>query len=173
MTVKSKYRSANNNISNRAADNTLAVATGTGSPPKYKKADDSFPEMKLTQEEQDILDNKAGDKKGAILAKCMQTVVEFGNLFGATRLIDLEYGPHMAMSWGSAGIIPFLEIYEEIADVGLKTYGRPFCSNPQPFDYENMDPGPEQKAEALKVWSTADRLQAVNYRLGMLKGGYS
>ncbi len=173
MSTRKGFRSANQLTSNLGADNTLAVATGVGSPPVNKKAGEERPKMKLTQEEQDIFDNKAGDKKGEILSKCMKTVVEFGDLFGAPHLVDLDYGPHHAMSWGSGGIIPFLEIYEELADAGLKCYGHPFCSNPLPFDYENMDPGPEAKAQAEQVWNTQQRLQDVNYRLGMLKDGYA
>lgn len=41
--------------------------------------------MKLTQEEQDILNGKEGETK----AKIMQTVVEFGDLFGAEELVPV------------------------------------------------------------------------------------
>ena len=57
-------------------------ATGVGVTPAKTAYDPSKPphQMKLTQEEQDILDGK----KGKALAKVMRTVVDHGNLFGAT-----------------------------------------------------------------------------------------
>ena len=40
--------------------------------------------MKLTQEQQAILDGK----QGAVLAKVMKTLVQYGELFGAERMVS-------------------------------------------------------------------------------------
>ena len=64
-----------------------------------------------------------------------------GILPGAEKLVDLDHAPHIAMSWGTDAIIPFLKIYEQFAEAGIKTYA-PFTSDPKPFDYKNLNPGP-------------------------------
>lgn len=50
--------------------------------------------MKLTAEEKAILEGKEGETK----AKIMQTVVEFGELFGATELVPVTTSGHLVTS---------------------------------------------------------------------------
>ena len=52
-------------------------------------------EFRLTPEEQAIMDGEQGE----ILQKVMNTVVTYGKLMGATRLVDLQAAPHLALSW--------------------------------------------------------------------------
>ncbi len=67
------------------------VATGTGH--ARTDVDPSKPhQMTLTKEEQEILDGK----KGPLLQKAMKTVVAYGDLFGAEKLVDLDHAPHIA-----------------------------------------------------------------------------
>jgi predicted aconitase len=124
--------------------------------------------MKLTLEEQEIFDGK----KGELLQRAMKTVVAYGELFGATRLVDLQAAPHMAMSWGSDAVEPFLKIYKQLADAGLKTYA-PFTADPKPEDFLHLDPGPEKKAMAEKIYRRDGELTEVNERLGIIKGAWS
>ena len=57
--------------------------------------------MKLTKEEQDILDGKDGEEK----AKLMKILVVFGNAFGAEKLVDLGGAPHSNLYVGA----PFMK----------------------------------------------------------------
>jgi predicted aconitase len=76
------------------------------------------------------------------------------------------------MSWGSEAIEPFLKIYKELADAGLKTY-KPFTADPKPFDHKHLDPGPEKRAMVEKIYSRDKELTEVNEKLGMAKGDWS
>ena len=78
-------------------------ATHTGHSRGHITHSDDHPKMKLTPEEQAIYDGQ----KGELLQRAMKTVVAYGELFGADRLVDLQAAPHMAMSWGSDAIEPF------------------------------------------------------------------
>ena len=106
----------------------------------------ALPELKLTPEEQEIFDGKKGD----LLQKSIKTVVAYGQLFGAESLTDLDCAPHMAMSWGSDGVEPFLKIYKQLADAGLKTYA-PFTADPKPMDFDNLPMSEKETAVAKKI----------------------
>jgi predicted aconitase len=102
----------------------------------------------------------------------MKTVVTFGELFGATKLVALQAAPHLAMSWGLESINPFLRIYQRLADAGLTTYA-PFTANPKPMDKERFPLGTEGDQMMFNTYNVDDQLTAINERLGMLKGGWS
>ena len=124
--------------------------------------------MTLTTEEQAILDGEQGEQ----LQRAMKTVVSFGELFGATRLVDLQAAPHLAMSWGVESIAPFLRIYNRLADAGLKTYA-PFTANPKPMDKERFPLDEDGDTMMVKVYNIDDQLTATNERLGMIKGAWT
>jgi predicted aconitase len=149
-------------------DPMFALTTHTGHSRAHVKHSDDHPKLKLTVEEQNILDGK----KGELLQKAMKTLVAYGELFGATKLVDLQAAPHLAMSWGSDAVEPFLKIYKQLADAGLKTYA-PFTADPKPFDHVNLDPGPKKRAVVEKIYSRDRELTEVNERLGMVKGAWS
>ena len=90
-------------------DPNFIHATHTGHSRAHVKHSDAQSQFILTDDEQEIMDGK----KGALLQKSIKTVVAYGQLFGATRLVDLDCAPHMAMSWGSDGVEPFLKIYRQ------------------------------------------------------------
>ena len=98
-------------------DPMYSLTTYTGHKPSGSDLSHDQPKMTLTQEEQDILDGK----KGPLLQKALKTIVAYGELFSAKKLVDLDHAPHIAMSWGTDAIIPFLKIYEQFAEAGLKT----------------------------------------------------
>jgi len=125
-------------------------------------------QFQLTADEQAIMNGE----KGELLQKVIKTVVSFGELFGATKLVDLQAAPHLAMSWSSDGILPFLKIYRKLADAGLKTYA-PFTSNPKPMDHNNLDPGEEKKTMVVKIYNHDDELTDVYEQLGMVKNAWS
>ncbi|MEP5765123.1 MAG: aconitase X [Halieaceae bacterium] len=124
--------------------------------------------LKLTQEEQDILDGGQGEA----MRKVMNTVVMYGKLMGATRLVDLQAAPHLALSWSTDGFYPFIKIFKELADAGLKTYA-PFTSNPKAMDHENLNPG-EEKITLMNLAHSHDELLTEIYeKLGMVKNAWS
>lgn len=89
--------------------------------------------MKLTKEEQDILSGSEGKTK----AKIMQTLVEFGELFGATEFVPVSTSGHLVTSFGIGLLKPVYRIMDEIIEAGLKT-PYPFTVDPRPIDYKNV-----------------------------------
>ncbi len=100
---------------NIGADCTHSMGTHTGHSKHKAKASDPMVQMKFTAEEQDIMDGK----KGPLLQKSIKTIIAYGQLFGADSLVDLDHAPHLAMSWGTDAVGPFLKIYKELADAAL------------------------------------------------------
>jgi hypothetical protein len=149
-------------------DPNFVHATHTGHSKAKAKASDGTPELKLTPEEQDIMDGK----KGKLLQKSMKTIVAYGQLFGAEKLVDLDCAPHMAMSWGSDGVEPFLKIYKQLADAGLKTYA-PFTADPKPMDFDGLPMSKEETDVAHKIYNRMDELEEINLKLGMIKDAWS
>lgn len=89
--------------------------------------------MKLTPEEKAILDGKEGETK----AKIMKTLVEFGDVFGAKRLVPVTANGHLVTSFGIGLLKPVYRIMDEIIGAGLKTK-YPFTVDPRPLDYKNV-----------------------------------
>lgn len=89
--------------------------------------------MRLTQEEKDIL---AG-KQGETMAKIMKTVVDFGNVFGATKLVPITHQSHFVTSFGIGLLKPLFRTMDEIIEAGIKTK-EPFTVDPRPIDYKNV-----------------------------------
>jgi predicted aconitase len=92
--------------------------------------------MKLTNEEQAILDGKQGET----LQKVMRSVVLYGETFGAERLVPIEGHPHLVTSFGANTIKPYFELMQELIDAGLKTK-ETFTVDPRPTQFEQLDPG--------------------------------
>ncbi len=91
--------------------------------------------MKLTSEELDILSGAHGETK----AKILKTIVEYGEIFGATHLVPVESTGHLVTSAGLAFLKPVYRIMDEIIDAGLKAeHG--FTVDPRP-DYDDIKPG--------------------------------
>ena len=57
--------------------------------------------MKLTKEEKEILAGKQGETK----AKIMKTLVEFGDVFGAEKLVPVTHDGHLVTSFGIGHLI--------------------------------------------------------------------
>ena len=89
--------------------------------------------MKLSKEEQAILDGSEGETK----AKIMRTIVEFGDVFGAKRLVPVTHDGHLVTSFGIGLIKPLFRIMDEIIDAGIKAQ-KPFTVDPRPIDYKNV-----------------------------------
>ena len=102
--------------------------------------------MELTAEEKKILDGEEGETK----AKIMRTLVEFGELFGAKRLVKVTHEGHLVTSFGIGLLKPVFRTMDEIISAGLKTE-YPFTVDPRPIDYENVKCGPLNKLIFSKI----------------------
>ena len=90
--------------------------------------------MKLTDEQKAILDGA----KGEVMAKVMQTVVMFGDIFGAEKLIPVTHKDgHLVTSFGIALMKPLFSTMDKLIEAGITTEGR-FTVDPRPLDYENV-----------------------------------
>ena len=86
--------------------------------------------MRLTKEQQDILDGK----HGPVMAKVCETLVRYGELFGAGEMIPVtgEYG-HMVTSFGLGVIRPVYDLFDELIDAGIVSKQK-FSMDPRPLD---------------------------------------
>ncbi len=109
-------------------------ATYTGASRADAKHDPAKPhQMTLTKDEQAIFDGKEGKEK----AKLMKIVVAFGNIFGAEKLVKLGGAPHSIMFFGASYLKPLIDMFDECAKAGLKSYA-PYTVNPRPYDVYNV-----------------------------------
>ena len=119
--------------------------------------------IKLTQEERDILQGKAGPT----MQKVMETVVLYGEALGAERLVDVEGDGHFVIPWASPGIAPPLEMLDELAAAGLKTT-HPFTLDPgAPLDFENLSLRSEQEQTLEQMYRDQARYDERMVQLGL------
>ena len=71
--------------------------------------------MQLTPEQQEILDGKQGE----VLAKVMKTMVRYGEVFGATKLVPVtsEHN-HLVTSFGLKALGPVYAIMDQLIEAG-------------------------------------------------------
>ena len=86
--------------------------------------------MILTQEQQAILNGE----KGETLAKVMETVVRYGELFGAEKLVPVtsKYN-HLVTSFGLKMMKPVFELMQKLIDEGVMSEQK-FSVDPRPLD---------------------------------------
>lgn len=86
--------------------------------------------MKLTEEQQAILDGE----KGETLAKVMKTLVMYGEAFGAESMVPVtsEYN-HLVTSFGLGVIAPVYDLMEKLIDAGAVSLQQ-FMADPRPLD---------------------------------------
>ena len=72
--------------------------------------------MILTKEQQAILDGSEGE----VRAKVMETVVRYGELFGAERLVPVtsKYN-HLVTSFGLKMMTPVFDLMQKLIDAGV------------------------------------------------------
>lgn len=86
--------------------------------------------MKLTKEQQAILDGK----KGETLSKVMQTIIRYGELFGADKLVPVtsEYN-HLVTSFGLKALGPVYDLMNKLIEDGAISKQK-FSCDPRPCD---------------------------------------
>ena len=86
--------------------------------------------MKLTKEQQDILDGKNGET----MAKVMETMVRYGEIFGADSMVPIsgKYN-HMVTSFGLKALGAIYELLDELIAAGAVSKQQ-FTMDPRPLD---------------------------------------
>lgn len=86
--------------------------------------------MILTNEQQAILNGE----KGEALAKVMETVVRYGELFGAEKLVPVtsKYN-HLVTSFGLKMMKPVFDLMQQLIDAGVVS-SQQFSVDPRPLD---------------------------------------
>ena len=86
--------------------------------------------MILTNEQQAILNGE----KGETLAKVMETVVRYGELFGAEKLVPVtsKYN-HLVTSFGLKMMTPVFDLMQQLIDAGVVS-SQQFSVDPRPVD---------------------------------------
>lgn len=86
--------------------------------------------MNLTKEQQEIYDGK----QGATLAKVMQTLVRYGELFGADKMVPVtsKYN-HLVTSFGLKALAPVYELMNQLIESGNVSKQK-FSADPRPLD---------------------------------------
>lgn len=86
--------------------------------------------MQLTDEQQALLSGE----KGETLAKVMETLVRYGELFGADRMVKVtsEYN-HLVTSFGLKALTPVYSLMDRLIEAGAVS-GQKFSADPKPLD---------------------------------------
>ena len=86
--------------------------------------------MKLTQEQQALLNGA----KGAAMAKVMKTLVMYGEIFGAEKLVPVtsRYN-HLVTSFGLKALGPVYDLMNQLIEAGAVS-GQKFSVDPRPLD---------------------------------------
>lgn len=90
--------------------------------------------MTLTDEEKEILEGKQGEAK----QKMMETLVLFGDIFNAKRMVKVTHKQgHLVTSFGIPLLKPLYGTMEELINDNCKAEGG-FTMDPRPLDYKNV-----------------------------------
>ncbi len=86
--------------------------------------------MQLTNEQRDILNGKYGETK----AKVMKTLVRYGELFGADKMVPVtsKYN-HLVTSFGLKSIAAIYELLDQLIEAGAVSTQQ-FSMDPRPLD---------------------------------------
>ncbi len=86
--------------------------------------------MYLTPEQQEILDGK----KGEVLKKVMKTLVQYGEIFGADKMVPVtsKYN-HLVTSFGLKALGPVYDLMNKLIDAGAISKQQ-FSMDPRPID---------------------------------------
>ena len=92
------------------------------------------PKMSLTPEQLDILHGKRGESK----AKIMESIVRFGDIFDAPRLVKVTHSEgHLVTSFGISMLKPLFAMMDQLVADKVAVKGK-FTMDPRPVDYKNV-----------------------------------
>ncbi|MCR5040523.1 MAG: aconitase X catalytic domain-containing protein [Clostridia bacterium] len=121
--------------------------------------------MELTAEQLAVL----GGSEGETMAKILRTVVEFGEIFGAKRLVPVTHREgHLVTSFGIGLLEPLFRTMDELIDAGLTAPGG-FTVDPRPLDYANVPCNPAEKLIFNKImYSQQERYEKQLRAVGLV-----
>ena len=86
--------------------------------------------IELTKEQQQILDGE----KGETMARVMETLVKYGELFGATKMVPVTgRHNHLVTSFGLKALGPVYELMDKLIEAGALSQ-QSFSVDPRPVD---------------------------------------
>lgn len=86
--------------------------------------------MKLTKEQEAILNGDSGDT----LAKVMETLVRYGELFGATSMVPVTSAyNHLVTSFGLKALGPVYDLMNQLIETKAVSKQK-FSADPRPLD---------------------------------------
>jgi hypothetical protein len=118
--------------------------------------------LELTLEERAILEGEHGEAR----RKAMTSVVEYGRVFGARRLVEIEGAPHLVTSFGTGAMKPFFAMLDELIAAGVRST-RPFTVNPRPVDYANVRYGLADRVALRLLYGKQRQYEAQLAGLGL------
>ena len=86
--------------------------------------------MELTKEQEEILQGS----KGETMAKVMKTLIMYGEIFGADKLVPVtsRYN-HLVTSFGLKALGPVYDLMNQLLEAGAVS-GQKFSVDPRPLD---------------------------------------
>ena len=120
--------------------------------------------MFLTPEQQAIL----GGSQGETMAKVMQTLVMYGEAFGADKMVPVtsDYN-HLVTSFGLKMMKPVFDLMQQLIDAGAIS-GQKFSVDPRPVD-KNVPANFLQKLIFNKImYATQDYYEGQLNQLGLM-----
>lgn len=120
--------------------------------------------MELTPEQLDILSGKEGEVK----AKVLETLVMFGDMFEAPRLVKVTHDDgHLVTSFGIGLLKPLFSTMDKLIEAGITTKGK-FTVDPRPLDYKNVKCNLLEKLVFSKIlYSQQTRYEAQLQAVGL------
>ena len=118
----------------------------------------------LNEEQKAILDGS----KGETMAKVMRTMIQYGEIFGAERMVPVtsKYN-HLVTSFGLKAMTAVYELMDKLIEAGV-TSGQKFTVDPRPLD-KNVPANLLQKAIFnLAMYTKQDEYEAQLKKLGLL-----
>jgi predicted aconitase len=89
--------------------------------------------MELTAEEQQIYNGEQGET----LAKIIKSIIRYGEIFGAERLVPVNKPVHLVTSFGVSMLKPVYDLMDELIENNIRTK-LPFTVDPRPVDHQNI-----------------------------------
>ncbi|MBY6681513.1 DUF521 domain-containing protein [Rhodococcus sp. BP-316] len=118
--------------------------------------------MTLTGHQRSVL---AGAEGGA-MRKVMHTLVRYGAVFGARRLVALDGPTHVVTSMGMAGLDAAFDLLDTLVAAGVRTV-QPFTVDPRPYDLDNVDYTNTELHELRALYPHQDRYENQLRALGL------
>ena len=89
--------------------------------------------ISLTAEETAILEGGQGET----MRKALESIIKYGQTFGATSLVPIDHPVHLVTSFGVPMLKPVYSLMDQLISAELKTH-HPFTVDPRPMDFTNV-----------------------------------